>query len=45
MLILSRKNQESVVVGSAGGLERLLTVKVLDILARGRRTFSMCRGS
>ncbi|MDZ4779981.1 MAG: carbon storage regulator [Planctomycetia bacterium] len=31
MLVLSRKTQQSVVVGSAGGLERLLTVKVLDI--------------
>jgi carbon storage regulator CsrA len=31
MLVLSRKNQESVVVGGAGGFEKLLTVKVLDI--------------
>jgi carbon storage regulator CsrA len=31
MLILSRRNQESVVVGGAGGFERLLKVKVLEI--------------
>ncbi len=31
MLILSRKNQQSVVVGSASSLERLVTVTVLDI--------------
>jgi carbon storage regulator CsrA len=31
MLVLSRKNQESVVVGGAGGFERLLKVKVLGI--------------
>jgi carbon storage regulator len=31
MLVLSRKNQEAVVVGNAGGLERLLTVTVLEI--------------
>ena len=31
MLVLSRKNQESVVVGRAGGFERLLKVKVLEI--------------
>ena len=31
MLVLSRKNQESVVVGGAGGFERLLKVKVLEI--------------
>lgn len=32
MLVLSRRNQESVVVGSAGGLERVLTVTVSEIL-------------
>ncbi len=31
LLVLSRKNQESVVVGGAGGFERLLKVKVLEI--------------
>jgi carbon storage regulator CsrA len=31
MLVLSRKNQESVVVGGADGLHRLLRVKVLEI--------------
>jgi carbon storage regulator CsrA len=31
MLVLSRKNQESVVVGGGGGFERLLKVKVLEI--------------
>ena len=31
MLVLSRKNQESVVVGGADGLHRLLKVTVLDI--------------
>ncbi len=31
MLVLSRKNQESVVVGGADGLHRLLKVKVLEI--------------
>jgi carbon storage regulator len=31
MLVLSRKNQESVVVGGAGGFERMLKVKVLEI--------------
>jgi len=31
MLVLSRKKQESVVVGGAGGFERLLKVKVLGI--------------
>lgn len=35
MLVLSRKTEESVVVGGAGGLDRVLTVKVLDI--RGGR--------
>jgi carbon storage regulator CsrA len=31
MLVLSRKTNESVVVGSVNGLTRLLTVTVLDI--------------
>ena len=31
MLVLSRKNQESVVVGGAEGFHRLLRVKVLEI--------------
>ena len=31
MLVLSRKTQESVVVGGTGGFERLLKVKVLGI--------------
>ena len=31
MLVLSRKSQESVVVGGASGFERLLKVKVLEI--------------
>ena len=31
MLVLSRKNQESVVVGGADGSDRLLKVTVLDI--------------
>ncbi len=31
MLVLSRKNQESVVVGGADGVHRLLKVKVLEI--------------
>ena len=31
MLVLSRKNQESVVVGGADGFHRLLRVKVLAI--------------
>jgi carbon storage regulator CsrA len=35
MLVLSRKNQESVVVGGADGFHRLLKVTVLDI--RGAR--------
>ncbi len=35
MLVLSRKNRESVVVGGADGFQRLLKVTVLDI--RGAR--------
>ena len=35
MLVLSRKNQESVVVGGAGGFEQLLKVTVMEI--RGGR--------
>jgi carbon storage regulator len=31
MLVLTRKNQESVVVGGAGGFESLLVVTVLEI--------------
>jgi len=31
MLVLSRKNQESVVIGGTDGLHRLLKVKVLGI--------------
>jgi carbon storage regulator CsrA len=31
MLVLSRKRQEAVVVGGAGGFEHLLKVTVLDI--------------
>lgn len=31
MLVLSRKSQESVVVGGSGGFERLLKVTVLEI--------------
>ena len=31
MLVLPRKNRESVVVGGADGLDRLLRVKVLEI--------------
>jgi carbon storage regulator CsrA len=31
MLVLSRKNQESVVVGGSGGFERVLKVTVLEI--------------
>jgi carbon storage regulator CsrA len=31
MLVLSRKNQESVVVGAADGFHRLFKVKVLEI--------------
>jgi len=32
MLVLSRKSQESVVVGGSDGLERVLTVTVLEIV-------------
>lgn len=35
MLVLTRKNRESVVVGGDGALERVLTVTVLEI-TRGR---------
>ena len=31
MLVLSRKNQQSVVIGGADGLRRLMKVTVLDI--------------
>jgi carbon storage regulator CsrA len=33
MLVLSRKSQETVVVGGADGLSRLVTVTVLEITA------------
>jgi carbon storage regulator len=33
MLVLTRKNQESVVVGGSPGFETILTVKVLSIKA------------
>jgi len=32
MLVLTRKNQESVVMGGGGGLDRLLKVTVLEIV-------------
>lgn len=35
MLVLSRKVQESVMLGGGGGLERVLKVTVLDV-ARGK---------
>ena len=35
MLVLSRKNQESVVVGGGGGIERMLKITVLEV-AGGR---------
>lgn len=35
MLILSRRNGEKVVVGGSGGLDRVITIKVLQI-ASGR---------
>jgi carbon storage regulator CsrA len=31
MLVLSRKNQESVVIGGADGMHRLMKVTVLDV--------------
>ncbi len=31
MLVLSRKNQEAVVIGGSGGFHRLFRVKVLEI--------------
>jgi sRNA-binding carbon storage regulator CsrA len=34
MLVLSRKNRESVVVGAGGSLERLLKVTVLEVWQR-----------
>ena len=37
MLVLSRKNRESVVVGGADGFQRLLKVTVLDIRATNVR--------
>ena len=38
MLILSRKNRESVVVGGTDGFRHLLKVTVLDIQRRERET-------
>jgi carbon storage regulator CsrA len=32
MLVLTRKNQETVVIGGSGGLERILKVTVLEII-------------
>jgi carbon storage regulator CsrA len=45
MLVLSRKNQESVIVGGSGGFERILKVTVLEI-GRGkvRLGFEVDRG-
>ena len=37
MLVLSRKNRESVVVGGSNGVERLLKVTVLEICGRSVR--------
>jgi carbon storage regulator len=37
MLVLSRKSQESVVVGGSAGFERILKVTVLEINARAVR--------
>ena len=37
MLVLSRKSQESVVIGGADGLHRLMKVTVLDIQGRNVR--------
>jgi carbon storage regulator CsrA len=34
MLVLSRKSQESVVIGGSGSFEHLLTVTVLEITGR-----------
>lgn len=31
MLVLSRKNHESVVIGGAGGFDRLLRITVIDV--------------
>ncbi len=33
MLVLTRKSQESVVIGGSGGFERLLRITVLEICA------------
>ena len=33
MLVLSRKKQESVIVGSTGGFEQLLNIRVIEIRA------------
>lgn len=37
MLVLSRKSQESVVVGASGDFERMLKVTVLEISGRSVR--------
>jgi carbon storage regulator len=37
MLVLSRKSQESVVIGGADGVHRLMKVTVLDIQGRSVR--------
>jgi carbon storage regulator CsrA len=37
MLVLSRKSQQAVVVGSAGGFEHMLKVTVLEIAGRSVR--------
>jgi carbon storage regulator CsrA len=37
MLVLSRKSQESVMVGGSGGFERLLKITVLEINGRSVR--------
>jgi carbon storage regulator CsrA len=44
MLVLSRKSQESVMVGGSGGFERLLKVTVLEIIgARVRLGFEVAK--
>ena len=37
MLVLSRKSQESVIVGGSAGFERLLKVTVIEIAGRNVR--------
>ena len=43
MLVLSRKNQESVVVGGSDGFQRLVKVTVLAIQGGRRETRLRCR--